>query len=58
MVVSIFYVPPYRKSGGSGGGNDTNKGVTENHGSMNHETVIQKKMRKPSAHQGFLNVIQ
>ena len=41
MVVSIFYVPPYRKSGGSGGGRDTNKGVTENHGSLNHETMIQ-----------------
>ena len=41
MVVSIFYVPSYRKSGGSGGGSDTNKDVTENDGSVNHETMIQ-----------------
>ena len=36
-----FFVLHYRKSGGSGGGRDTNKGVTENAGSLNHETMIQ-----------------
>lgn len=41
MVVSIFYVQFYRKSGGSGGRHDTNKGVTENDGSLNRETMIQ-----------------
>lgn len=40
MIVSIFMFC-LTENGGSGGGRDTDKGVTENHGSVNHETMIQ-----------------
>ena len=36
-----FFMSRLTENDGSGGGGDTNKGVTENHGSVNHETAIQ-----------------
>lgn len=37
-----FFMFLLTENDGSGGGrHDTNKGVTENHGSVNHETAIQ-----------------